>query len=617
MEHNILLLLAGIVVLGIICQWVAWWLKVPAILPLLASGFLAGPVFNLLDPRNLLGDLFFPVVSLLVAVILFEGALTLNFNEVRAVASTVRNLVTIGAIITWFGGAAAAHYLLGMGWLLAILFGALIVVTGPTVIAPLLRNVRPNQRIYSVLMWEGILIDPIGASLAVLVFDFIVAESGGTGHGANPIIAFLEIVLVGLALGLLGGWVTSQLLKRYLVPDNLQDLVVLALVAGLFALSDMIQAESGLLTVTVMGVYLANANVHQLREILHFKERLSTLFISGLFILLAASIEMDALAMLDWRSVVLLAVVIFVLRPINIYASAIGSTLTGKERLFLSWVAPRGIVAAAVTALFAFRLQELGFEDARILEPLVFLVIVGTVVLQGSTAKWFARRLGVAEAEPQGFLLVGANSFGRLLGSAIKEAGFVVRLVDTDYENVRLARMEGLDVYHGNVLSEYTEEHLSLSGIGRLLALTSNDEANALACRHFKDEFGSAGIYQLVPRRFSRDGRNQGPGMRTLGRLLFSEEATYRQMVDEARDNAVIKRTKLTPEFSYEDLKAEYGNNFIPLMAIQDKTVNVATLDEEFLPQPGWTVLSLTLDDTLTAGNGGVDQKEAVAAPAA
>ncbi len=598
MEHNLLLLISGIVVLGILCQWLAWWLKVPAILPLLASGFLVGPVFHLIDPRALLGDLFFPVVSLLVAVILFEGALTLNFSEVRAVASTVRNLVTIGAIITWFGGAAAAHYLLGLEWLLAILFGALIVVTGPTVIAPLLRNVRPNQRIYSVLMWEGILIDPVGASLAVLVFDFIVAESGGAGHGANPALAFLEIVLVGLALGLIGGYVTTQILKRYLVPDNLQDLVVLSLVAGLFAISDAVEAESGLLTVTVMGVYLANSNVHQLREILHFKERLSTLFISGLFILLAASIQLETLALLDWRSLVLLAVVIFVIRPINIQVSAIGSSLTGKERLFLSWIAPRGIVAAAITALFAFRLQELGFAEARILEPLVFLVIVGTVVLQGGTAKWFAQKLGVAEAEPQGFLLLGANRFGRLLAETIQKEGFVVRLVDTDFENVRLAKMAGLDAHYGNVLSEYTEEHLSLSGIGRLLALTSNDEANALACRHFKDEFGSAGIYQLVPRRFGEEGRNQAPGMRALGRLLFSKAAAFQHLIDSARGEAVIKRTKLTAEFGYDDLRAEYADgNFVPLMAIQGKLVNVATLDDEFMPQAGWTVLSLVTEE--------------------
>ena len=596
MEHNLLLLLSGIVVLGIFCQWLAWWLKVPAILPLLASGFLAGPVFHLVDPRALLGDLFFPMVSLLVAVILFEGALTLNFSEVRAVASTVRNLLTIGVAITWFGGALAAHYILGLEWLLSTLFGALIVVTGPTVIAPLLRNVRPNQRIYSVLMWEGILIDPIGASLAVLIFNFIVAESGGAGHASNPLLAFLEILLVGLALGLIGGYVIAQLLKRYLVPDNLQDLVVLALVAGLFALSDTIEPESGLLTVTVMGVFLANSNIHQLREILHFKERLSTLFISGLFILLAASIQFETLALLDWRSLLLLAVVILVIRPVNMQVSAIGSKLTGKERLFLSWIAPRGIVAAAITALFAFRLQEMGFAEARILEPLVFLVIVGTVVLQGGSAKWFGQRLGVAEAEPQGFLLMGANRFGRLLAEAIQQEGFVVRLVDTDMENVRLARMGGLDAHYGNALSEHTEEHLSLSGIGRLLALTSNDEANALACRHYKDEFGSAGIYQLVPRRFRETGRQQGPGTRTLGRLLFAEEANWNHLIDLARDNAAVKRTKLTQKFSYQDLEKQYAGRFIPLMAVQDKTVQVATLDDSFAPQAGWTVLSMVTE---------------------
>lgn len=592
MEHHLLLVISGIVALGILCQWLAWRLKIPAILPLLASGFLVGPVFNLVDPKALLGDLFFPVISLLVAVILFEGALTLNFSEVRTVASTVRNLLTIGVLITWLGGAAAAHYILGLEWLLSVLFGALIVVTGPTVIAPLLRNVRPNQRIYSVLMWEGILIDPIGASLAVLVFNFIVAESGA-GHATNPLLAFLEILLVGLALGLIGGFAITQLLKRYLVPDNLQDLVVLALMAGLFALSDFVEAESGLLTVTVIGVYLANSNIHQLREILHFKERLSTLFISSLFIVLAAGIQLETLALLDWRSLLLLAVVIFIIRPINMQVSAIGSKLTSKERLFLSWIAPRGIVAAAITALFSFRLQELGFAEATVLEPLVFLVIVGTVVLQGGSAKWFGQRLGVAEAEPQGFLFVGANRFSRLLAEAVQREGFAVRLVDTDMENVRLARMDGLDAYHGNALSEYTEEHLPLSGIGRLLALTSNDEANALACRHYRDEFSSAGVYQLAPRRYQKMDWQQGPGSLTFGRLLFANEADWGHLIDLISNNWVIKHTKLTQKFNYQDLEKQYAGNFLPLMAVQGKTVQVATVDGSFEPQAGWTVLSL------------------------
>ncbi len=592
MEHNLLVTLAGLLVLGIFCQWLAWRLKTPAILPLLASGFLIGPVFSLVEPSAMFGDLFFPIISLLVGIILFEGALTLNLKEARAVVGTVRNLITIGAAITWLGGALAARYVLQLDWSLSILFGALIIVTGPTVIAPLLRNVRPNHKISSILMWEGILIDPLGALIALLVYEYIVAEGGGA-HATDPVLGFLQIILIGTAAGLLGGVIIEQMLRRYLVPDYLRDIVVLGMVVGIFALADMFQAESGLLAVTVMGMYLANRNLQQLQAIWHFKEKLSILFISGLFIILAANIEMETLALLDWRSLLVLGIVIFAIRPISMQVSAIGSNLTRKDRLFLSWIAPRGIVAAAVTALFTFRLVELGYTEALVLEPLVFLIIVGTVVLQGLTAKPFARFLGVAEADPQGFLLMGAHSFARMLAKAIQTEGFTVRLVDTNFDNVRAGRMEGLDVYYGNVLSEYTEDHIELSGIGRLLSLTSNDEANALACRHHQEEFGSSEIYQLLPRSMAEGSKSRAPSRFALGRLLFSDGITYQRLAEFIREGAAIKRTQLTEQFTYANYLEQYQDRFVPLMAIRGKRVQVATLDDPFQPQPGWLLLSL------------------------
>ncbi len=613
MEHNQLIILAGLVVLGIFCQWLAWRLKTPAILPLLASGFLVGPVFNLVEPRELMGDLFFPVISLLVAVILFEGALTLNIREAQAVVGTVRNLITIGALITWVGGALAARYLIGLDWLLAILFGSLVVVTGPTVIAPLLRNVRPDHQISSILMWEGILIDPLGALLVVLVFDFIVAE--GAAHTSDPLLGFLTIVGIGSGLGLLGGWVVEQMLRRYLVPDYLRDIVVLAMVAGVFAISDTLQSESGLLAVTVMGMFLANRNLQQLRAIWHFKEKLSILFISGLFIILAANIELETLALLDWRSLLVLAILIFLVRPISVMISSIGSPLSRNERIFLSWIAPRGIVAAAVTTLFTFSLLERGYEEARILEPLVFLVIVGTVVLQGLTAKPFARFLGVAEADPQGFLIMGAHPFARLVARAIQNEGLVARLIDTNFDNVRAGRMEGLDIYYGNILSEYTEDHLDISGIGRLLALTSNDEANALACRHHQDEFGSSEVYQLVPRTLSERNKSRSPSRFALGRLLFHEDATYYRLQELVHDGAVIKPTPLTEQFTYARYLEQYEGKYIPIMAIKGKNVIVATADESFAPQPGWTLLSLVAETDIVPAIRDEEQ-QAIDAPA-
>ncbi|GIK41202.1 MAG: sodium:proton antiporter [Chloroflexota bacterium] len=594
MEHQETLLLAGIVGLGICCQWLAWRLKLPAILPLLGAGFLLGPVLNIIHPQELLGDLFFPAISLAVSIILFEGALTLKWQEVRHVAHIVRNLITIGALITWLGGGIAAHFILGLPWTLAILFGALIVVTGPTVIAPLLRNVRPIPKLASVLRWEGILIDPLGALLAVLIFNFIVAEGPLNYLSFRAFIGFLRIALIGTGAGLMGGYFVALVIRRYLVPDYLRDIMILAVVVSVFALSDSLQSESGLLAVTVMGLLLANLDLIQLRQIWHFKERISILLISSLFIVLAANITLADLAVLNWRSLLLVAVVIFVLRPVSVYLSALGSNLTRNERLFLSWIAPRGIVAAAVSSLFAFRLEELGYSEAPLLASLTFLVIVSTVVLQGGTAKLVARWLNVAEAEPQGFLIMGAHPFAQQLGLALQEEDFAVRLIDTNWENVRQAHFRGLDVYHGNILSEFAENDLDLSGLGRLLALTSNDEANALACLHLQDEFGSSNVYQLSPKSLVQHKSKQ-PSRDRLGRLFPGREITYEKLAVLVQEGAVIKKTQLTQQFTYADYTSYYGNNFVPLLLLRGKQAFVWTTDLPLTPQTGWTLLSLTL----------------------
>lgn len=591
MEHHELLTIAAVLAAGTFCQWFAWRVKIPAILPLLAVGFLAGPILGWLHPQAQMGEIFFPFVSLSVAVILFEGALTLTWREVRTVATTVRNLLIIGSLVTWVGSALAARYLLDLPWDLALLFGALIIVTGPTVIAPLLRNVRPTAKISSILRWEGIVIDPIGATVAVLVYEFIVAGGPSWEH---TLFAFLRIVAIGSGLGLAGGYLLYYLVQRFLIPDYLRDIAVLTAVMGIFAVSNTLAAESGLLAVTVMGILLANTNLRQLREIWYFKERLSVLLISILFILLAANITLADLAILDWRALVVLAIVILLIRPIGVQLSALGSSLNRNERLFLSWVAPRGIVAAAVSSLFTFELIEFGYAEARIIGPLVFLVIVGTVVLQGSTAKSLARRLGVSEAEPQGFLLMGANPFSCALAEALQKAGFQVRLIDSNQQNVLKARLQGLDVEHGNLLSTFVEETLEIGGIGRLLALTSNDEANAIACQHFQDEFGSAQVYQLAPSRPT--GRQHSRNLEPLGRLLFREELTYGKLQSLLAQGAVLKRTPLTAQFTLEDYRREYPTEqSVLLMAIQGKQVTIATTDQPLQPQQGWELLTLAL----------------------
>ena len=596
MHLNPALTIAGVLLAGVFCQWFAWRIKVPAILPLLAAGFIAGPALHLIDPRASLGDLFFPLVSLSVAVILFEGALTLTWSDVRHVVGPVRGLLTVGALVTWLGGALAAHFIVGLHWNLALLFGALIIVTAPTVIAPLLRNVRPTANIASVLRWEGIIIDPIGATVAVLVFNLVVA--GAEATWADTAITFAKIVLIGGGLGVLAGYFTYVALRRYWIPDYLRDIAILALVVGVFALSNTLAHESGLTAVTVMGIFLANANPHKLHELLYFKEKLSVLLISTLFILLAATITVTDLQLLDWRALALVVIVMLVLRPVGVFLSTIGSQLTRNEKLFLSWIAPRGIVAASVTSVFVLTLVELGYAEARIIVPLVFLVIVATVLVQGGTAKWVARWLHVAEADPQGFLIVGANAFGCELAAVLQRTGVVVRLVDANFNNVTAARLRGLDALQGNILSEFVESDIDLTGVGRLLALTNNDEANALACKHFEDEFGSAGVYQLPPVLSEREGESFNRVQ--LGRLLFGRAATYAKLSTIINAGGRIKVTPITEQFTWAAFQQEYGANALPLMSIRKTTVTVATVNFPLAPQPGWSVVSLFLPSETT-----------------
>lgn len=592
------LMIAGVLVLGVLCQWFAWRIKLPAILPLLLTGLLLGPVLGMLHPQQALGAFFQPLVSLSVALILFEGSLTLSWSEVRTLVRPVRNLLTIGAAVSWFGGALGAHYLAGLPWNLALLFGALIIVTGPTVIAPLLRNVRPNRSVASVLKWEGILIDPVGATVAVLVFEAIVARSQATLGSA--LLTFLAIVVVGVALGLAGGWFVALALHRFWIPDYLREVAILALVLGVFALSNTVVHESGLTAVTAMGILLANTDLKQLREVLYFKERLSVLLISTLFILLAANVTRADLALLSWGSVLLVAYVMFVLRPLGVFLSSLHSTLTRNERIFLGWIAPRGIVAASVSSLFAYQLVALGNQQAGVIAPLIFLVIVGTVTLQSLTAKPLARRLGVSEAEPQGFLLMGAGRFARELAAALQRAGMAVRLVDSNRSNVMQARLAGLEALHGNIFAQEIESDLDISGLGRLLALTENDEANALACRRYVDEFGSACIFQLAPRLavYGGDAAHAAAAQAAvnhpqLGRLLFAPNATAAWLEQALAAGGALRLTPLTEQYTWEQFQREQGEDSLPLLYVRAGKATLNVVGSAFRPQAGDQLLVL------------------------
>ena len=425
--------MAAIIALGVAAQWLAWRWRVPAILPLLTAGFLVGPVLGVVTPADLFpADLFFPLVSLAVGLILFEGGLTLRFAEIRETRRVVLNLVTWGGLVTWAGASLAAHLIAGVEMHLALLFGALVMVTGPTVIGPLLRIVRPVANVANVLKWEGIVIDAVGALLAVLVYESLLLRSAGEPLG-SVLLLLLRFLLVGALTGAAGGLALAWLLKRRAVPDFLINVVALAMLFATFAVADLLSSEAGLLAAVVMGIIVANAGVPNLGSLLTFKEDLTVLFVSVLFIVLAANVTREAaLAALRWETMAVVAVVLLVLRPLDVLLSSIGSRLSRRERAFIAWVSPRGIVAASVTSLLASRLLDEGIAGAGSLVPLVFAVIVVSVLLASLTAKPLGVRLGVADPDPQGVLFLGAHPVARDIARRLADRGLPVLLADTN-----------------------------------------------------------------------------------------------------------------------------------------------------------------------------------------
>lgn len=591
-EHNVIML-ANIGVIAMFCQWIAWRLRVPAILFLLLAGLIAGPFTGWLNPDALFGELLFPFISLSVAVILFEGSLTLRFHEIKGLEKVVRRLVSGGTLITWLVTTIATHWVMGFTWELAVMFGAITVVTGPTVIAPLLRTVRPVARVANILRWEGIIIDPIGALLAVLSYEFIVSIKDSTAWG-RALLTFSEIILIGTLSGLSAGFVVGEILRRNWLADYLVNVTVLALVFAVFAVSNEMHSESGLLSVTVMGIWMGNRKGLPIEGILAFKETLSLMLLSALFIILAARMDFDSLRALGWRGPLVLALMLFIARPLKMIFSTWGSALSWQERVLLTWIAPRGIVAAAVSALFAIRLQHLGLAHADQLLPLTFMVIIGTVILQSVTARPVAVALGAVEPEPVGFLIVGANPVARAVGKALNDSNIPVRLCDSDWESIAMARMAGLPTYYGNPVSEDAQRNLDRAGLGRMLALGPRDDFNALAATRYRDEFGRNKVFTLPSERKDDDAGKHHVAALHRGSRLFAEDETYWRLAGLLGQGGAIRSTALSDTFSFEQYKKSYEDKLIPLFAITPKGyAEPFTVEGEFVPGSGWTVISL------------------------
>lgn len=555
--------LAGIIIAGILAQWIAWRFKIPAILPLILIGLLVGPVASeflsedgtkWIEPiwngkEGLFpGDSLFYFVSLAISIILFEGGLTLKTNEIKNVGPVITKLITLGSLVTFFLAAISVHFIFNLSWEIAFLFSALIIVTGPTVITPILRNIPLKKDLSAVLKWEGILIDPIGALVAVLVFEFISVGSGEE-FTKTAFIEFGKIVLFGSSFGFTFAHALNFSINKKWIPHYLLNVFALASVLGVFVLSDSFAHESGLLAVVVMGMVLGNSNSAYLKELLYFKESLSILLISILFILLAANINIeDLLLIYNWKTTVLFALVVFVIRPLAVYLSARKSSLKLNEKLFISWVGPRGIVAAGIASLFGSKLVKSGVDGAEYITPLVFMIVLGTVLLNATTARLFAKIVGVFLKKSEGILIVGASKVSCLIASYLEKNDRHVVLIDSNPVNIEKAQMLGLEALNTNIYSDALTDNIELNDIGYLMALTGSADINKYAINKFGKKFGENGAFRLVTEKEMNDPTsNPKEG-------LFSHTDDFELLTKTVKKYPAIHEIEITDESHFMKL---------------------------------------------------------------
>jgi len=615
--------IALIGVLGIGAQWLAWRLQRPAIVLMAIAGLMFGPLLawlmtlpfvqemdglkNImntfhLDPEKDFGDLYRPMVGIAVAIILFEGGLNLRFKDLRDASHAVTRMVLVAAPIAWVLGAAAAHYIVGLAWDISIMVGGLFVVTGPTVILPLLRQAHLPGRAAAVLKWEGIVNDPLGALFAVAGFELI----RFTAMGENiqfAIIKLVAIAVIGAVFGILSGWALAWAFRRGHVPEYLKAPVVLIWVLFIYVMANVAAEETGLVAVTALGIAMANSKFASMVEMRRFKENIAVLLVSGIFVVLTATLTPEVLKGMDWRVLGFVLAMMFIVRPVAVVVSTIWSGLNWRETLLVSWIAPRGVVAVAVAGLFASELQEIGRPDGAIFVPLAFALVFATVLSSGFTITPLTKWLGLAKDEHEGVMIVGANPWSLGLAKALKDIGIPVLVADTNWRRLRGARLEGHTVFYGEVLSENADHRLDHSAFAHLIAATPNDAYNALVCVEFAPELGRHRVFQVS----GSEQDESDPTTITFtarGRTLSTSGRSFDALTRDWWSGWRFRSTTLSDSYSFEDFYRDRGENVDILLAKRpDGTLDFLNPEQKSKSE-GSTLLSFGPVKASTADRG-------------
>ena len=567
---------------GMLAQALARHLRIPGIVLLLASGVVLGPdLLGIVHPDSL-GEGLQMLVGFAVAVILFEGGMNLNLRRLRREALAIRRLVTWGALVTAVGGALAARLLLGWNWTLSVLFGTLVIVTGPTVINPLLRRIRVNPNVATVLEAEGVLVDAIGAIVAVVALEVALSPSGQSlAMGGLHLLTRLGF---GALLGTVTGLAVAALLRsEHWVPEGLGNVFTLAMALAVFQLSNSLLEESGIVTVTAAGLVVGNVKTRVLSDLKEFKEQLTVLLIGMLFVLLAADVRLEEVRALGWAGAATVAVLMLVVRPLNIAVGTWGSGLPLRDKAFLSWLAPRGIVAAAVSSLFANELEHAGIAGGSQLRALVFLVIAVTVLVQGLSGGVVARLLGVRRPSNQGLVMLGASPLGLALGRLLRLSETRVAFLDSNPQATRLAEEDGFRVFYGNALSEAVLLRADLDGRAAAVAVTPNEELNLLFARKARDEYKVPVVRVGLT---SREGLATREMVHEIGaRVLFGRARNLSAWSERmARGDVTIERWQLDSGSGFDVTSApqtrNHPRNFVLPLTIESEDGEHQAIDD-------------------------------------
>jgi NhaP-type Na+/H+ or K+/H+ antiporter len=564
---NATLFFATVGVIGMAAQWLAWRFRIPAIILLLAAGLLFGPATGLLLPAKVLGSLIRPMVSAAVAVILFEGGLSLDFAGLKDASQAVRRIVFVTAPLMWAMIAVAAHYVALLSWPSAAVIGGILVVTGPTVVQPLLKNARMQPRPAAVLRWEAIVNDPMGALFAVLAYEvFVQTQTGESGIEIGGRLILYIAIAGGIGYALARA--ISYAYRTTLVPEYLKVPLLFVLVLACFVGGNQLLDEAGLLAVTVMGVQLGNSRIASLTEIRRFKEHAAVLLVSGVFVVLTADIDPRMIADLDLHSAAFAALLLFLIRPVGVVLGTLGTNLTWRETLLISWVAPRGVVAVATAAIFGSALAASGAPDGARIPALVFAIVLVTVILFGLTTVPLARWLKLASSSPPGILIVGSNPWTLALADVFISMEIPVTIADRNWRALKAARDAAIPVYYGEILAEAAEHRLDHAGFGTLIAATESDAYNTLVCTDLGPSFGRQHVFQIGRMQSQELDPNDvalSLGGRTLMKAGFDLDSLLRRL----DEGWTFRKTKLTEEFGFDEYRATLAEGDQLIVAVR------------------------------------------------